>query len=109
MRGQLMEWMVRINDQGLVPEPELYRTMYPNNRVERTAPPTASKRSEPGGGATVSLRSDQGASIAYTLEDGPKPRWLVYTTPLKIAAGQRVRARAVRLGFEDSEEVRVEN
>ncbi|MBI1357023.1 MAG: sulfatase-like hydrolase/transferase [Acidobacteria bacterium] len=109
MRGQLLEWMARTNDHGLIPEPELYRTMYPENRVERTAPPTASKRAQPGGGATVALHSDEGASIAYTLDAAPQARWLVYSQPVKLSAGQTLRAHAVRLGLQDSEEVRVEN
>ncbi len=107
MRGHLAEWMVETGDQGLVPEPELYRAMYPDNQKPKAQPPTASKRSNPGGGADVTLRSPEGASIAYTFEQGPDARWLVYTNPLELQAGQTLRARAVRIGFDDSDEVTI--
>jgi N-sulfoglucosamine sulfohydrolase len=108
MRGELIDWMVKMDDKGLVPEPELNRAMYPNNRKEQTQAPTVSKRSNPGGGATVTLRSPEGASIAYTLDQGDDARWLVYSTPLKLSAGAKLRARAVRLGLDDSEIVTVD-
>lgn len=107
MRGHLDAWMVETGDQGLIPEPELYRSMYPDNQKPQTQPPTASKRSNPGGGADVTLRSPEGASIAYTFDEGPEARWLVYAEPLKLAAGQTLRARAVRIGFDDSDEVTI--
>ena len=108
MRGELIDWMVEMDDKGLVPEPELNRAMYPNNRKERTAPPSVSKRSNPGGSAIVTLRSSEGASIAYTLDEGAEARWLVYSEPLKLPAGAKLRARAVRLGLDDSEVVVVD-
>ncbi len=39
LRNKLVDWMRRTNDQGLVPEPELYRRMYPNGTRETTADP----------------------------------------------------------------------
>ena len=47
----------------------------------------------------------QGASIAYTLEAGETPRWLLYTEPLRLPEGETtVRARAIRIGYKESEE-----
>ncbi|ANE48912.1 hypothetical protein SY83_13335 [Paenibacillus swuensis] len=50
----------------------------------------------------------QGASIAYTMEDGDIPRWKIYNGPIQLERGKTlVRARSVRIGFCDSEEARV--
>ena len=50
----------------------------------------------------------QGASIAYTFEDGDKPHYLLYTERLCLPVGTTtVRAQASRIGYVDSEEVAV--
>ena len=49
----------------------------------------------------------QGASIAYTLQAGDDPHWLLYTEPLRLEVGEyRVRARAIRIGYKESPEIR---
>ena len=48
----------------------------------------------------------EGASIAYTFEQGDHPHWLLYAGPLKLAPGEyTMRARAVRIGYKESGEV----
>ena len=101
MRGQLVAWMKRTGDKGLIPEPELLRTMYPGNERERAAPPQAEKTS----GGRVKLTASHEASIAYTFDSGAKPQWSVYTEPVAVPEGGALRAIAVRLGYEDSEPV----
>jgi hypothetical protein len=103
MRAELVDWMKRTGDKGLIPEPELLRTMYPANEREQAAPPTAGKTSD----GRVELRAADGASIAYTLEKGEDPHWLVYTKPVALPQGAELRAISVRLGFHDSEPVAV--
>jgi uncharacterized sulfatase len=103
MRGQLVDWMRRTGDKGLIPEPELLRTMYPHNERETAAPPKAVKTSD----GRVALTAPDGASIGYTFEEGGEPRWMVYTEPLAIPAGKTLRAIAVRLGFHDSAPIAV--
>jgi hypothetical protein len=45
--------------------------------------------------------------MAYTLEKGDDPRWLLYTGPLRLPRGRTtVRARAIRIGYKESEESR---
>ncbi|MCP5114464.1 MAG: sulfatase-like hydrolase/transferase, partial [bacterium] len=108
MRRQLVDWMKRTNDHGLVPEPELYRRMYPENRQEVTAAPTA-RTSQSGGSTVVELTSaTEGASIAYTLESGDNAHWRLYTKPVSISPGKTLRAKAIRLGFEESRVVTVD-
>jgi hypothetical protein len=49
----------------------------------------------------------QGASMAYTFEPGDDPHWMLYSEPLRLAEGQTtVRARAIRIGYKESEESR---
>jgi hypothetical protein len=50
----------------------------------------------------------QGASIGYTTEDGPGARWRLYTGPILVRAPMTLRARAIRYGYKESEETRVE-
>ena len=98
LRGELLDWMKRMDDKGLIPEPELLRTTYPNNRREQVASPLVSLE-----GGKVKMSSD--VSIAYTLEAGEDAHWLVYTAPVALAEGETLRAKAVRLGYEDSVEI----
>ena len=47
----------------------------------------------------------QGASIAYTFDEGDNPHWLLYTRPLRLAAGEYVlKTRAIRIGYRESRE-----
>jgi len=48
----------------------------------------------------------QGASVAYTTEEGEQARWHLYTGPLRVEPGEtlRLRARAVRIGYAESAE-----
>jgi hypothetical protein len=47
----------------------------------------------------------QGASIAWTTEEGEDAHWNLYTEPLRMEPGTTtLRARAVRIGYEHSEE-----
>jgi N-sulfoglucosamine sulfohydrolase len=47
----------------------------------------------------------QGASMAYTYEEGEDVRWRLYTAPLRLPPGETtIRARAIRIGYGESEE-----
>lgn len=49
----------------------------------------------------------QGSSIAYTLDIGENPRWLLYQTPIRLAPGNHtIRVLANRIGYKESEESR---
>ena len=96
MREQLEQWMVETDDKGLVPEPELYRTMFPTGEREQTDPPEVSQSD-----GRVTIEAD-GASIGYSIDGGP---WLLYSKPVELPAGARLEAKAVRLGYDESEPV----
>ncbi len=103
LRGELVAWMKRTHDYGLIPEPEILRTMFPTGGREQAAPPTAHQQA----GRTV-LESSEGASIAYTFQTGKDAQWLLYVNPVESQPGKTLRAKAVRLGYTDSKEVRVQ-
>jgi N-sulfoglucosamine sulfohydrolase len=49
----------------------------------------------------------QGASIGYTTEDGPAPKWRLYTGPIRVEGPMTLRAKAIRYGYKESAETRV--
>ncbi|MGQ0733291.1 MAG: chitobiase/beta-hexosaminidase C-terminal domain-containing protein [Acidobacteriota bacterium] len=49
----------------------------------------------------------QGASVGYTTDEGPSPRWRIYTGPILVGAPQTIRAKAIRYGYKESAETRV--
>lgn len=49
----------------------------------------------------------QGASIGYTTEEGPTPKWRLYTGPILVDAPMMLRAKAIRYGYKESAETRV--
>jgi uncharacterized sulfatase len=102
LRAVHEQWERDYPDLGRLPEPELLDRMRPGGTWQTTAVPQA-KTSD---GKVELTCATPGASIAYTMESGAKPRWLLYSAPLAAAAGT-LRAKACRLGFKDSEEVSV--
>ena len=118
MRAAVTEWMSRAMDQGLVNEPEMIQRMWPGGVQPDTAQPYIVPRRET---ADVSRRPSlavefptevniyvptQGASIGYTTDDGPNPRWRLYTGPIRIDAPTTLRAKAIRYGYKESAETR---
>ena len=113
LRGKLEAWMRRMDDKGLVPEPELYRRMYPNESDATTEAPTAkTARSADGLRVTLQARTE-GSSIAYRISgDEGSPageRWLLYSDEVVLKSGQTMEAVAQRLGYAPSSTVTVEN
>ena len=119
MRDVLDAWIDEVGDLGRIPESEMVRGWYPDGEQPTTAAPImvpiceANPGREPvrdeatlRGPALLQLHSaTQGASITYTLDGGDNPRWLLYSAPLRLPAGQStVRAKAIRIGYEESEE-----
>jgi len=108
MRKVLEDWMKETNDLGLIPEGELRERGIPGGKPGTTADP----KIEPAGGkfgkpVTVAITcSTEGSSIAYTLGEGRRPRWLLYSKPIRLAKSATLRARACRIGWKDSAEVK---
>ncbi len=120
LRAALASWIAEVGDLGRMSESEMVRMWYPDGTQPKTAPPVFVPICEESSGTQpfcggeplkgpVVLQmhtATQGASIAYTLESGDEARWLLYLQPLRLASGcTTVRARAVRIGYAESDEV----
>ena len=119
LRRAVTDWMARSHDQGLVNEPEMIQRMWPGGVQPETAQPYILSRRDtevqarresmtiPSPTEIVIYVPTQGASIGYTTEDGPNPRWLLYTGPIRVDAPMTLRAKAIRYGYKESAEAKV--
>jgi N-sulfoglucosamine sulfohydrolase len=106
MRAAHEAWVVDTGDLGAVPEAELAERYWPGG-VQPVTPPAVIE--PPGrsfdGPAQVSIGSDvEGASIAYTFEEGDDAHWKLYTDPITVSRSSTLRARAVRYGWAHSQD-----
>ena len=115
LRKQLVDWMRKMDDKGLVPEPELYRRMFENEDSDVTATPLLSTSNTSDGALMVTVKAqDEGASVAYRVipKGGEAPRrggWLLYTDPVRIERGESLEAVASRVGFANSQAATLAN
>ena len=103
MRTALDQWMAETGDLGFVDEQELIEGFWPNREQPKTQAPKV--RLEEG---HVVLRSGtHGATVGYRLvgDEVPGRGWRIYTAPLELPSGTRLRAIAHRLGFLPSDGV----
>jgi N-sulfoglucosamine sulfohydrolase len=119
MRRAVVDWMARIGDQGLINEAEMIDRMWPGGVQPRTAQPYIVPRRTSGDPArveTIRLAGPlevviyvptQGASVGYTTDEGPHPRWRLYDGPILVDAPLTIRAKAIRYGYAESAETRV--
>ncbi len=118
LRTALDDWRARVGDLGDVPEERMVEQMWPGGVQPQTQPPVFAVLGEGEPGITPSEGGryrgpvllqlhcpTQGASIAYRLEGDAPERWRLYSAPLRLPQGEtRLVARAVRIGYRDSEE-----
>ncbi len=103
LRAEHERWRKRTKDLGLIPEPELMEQMRPGGKYETTANPEITRD-----GSTVKIRcATEGASIGYTTESGDGAHWLLYSSKLNLERGTVLRAKAIRIGFNESPEAKV--
>jgi hypothetical protein len=119
MRQAVSDWMTRINDQGLVNEPEMIQRMWPGGVQPQTAQPYIVPRRSTGDPSRpdsleiteptelVVYVPTQGASVGYTTDEGPKPKWRLYTGPILADRPMTLRAKAIRYGYKESAETRI--
>ena len=119
LRQAVTDWMTRIGDQGLTNESEMIQRMWPGGVQPETAQPYIVPRRAIGAPARVATISvdaktevviyvpTQGASIGYTTEEGPAPKWRLYTGPILVDRPMTLRAKAIRYGYKESTEARV--
>jgi hypothetical protein len=119
MRGALTQWQSEFGDMGDISEEQMVAKWYPDGTQPQTAAPifipinaeypgmeVAHEAGEWAAPLVLQLHcSTQGASIAYTTEQEDDARWKLYTEPLHLSKGETtVRAKAIRIGYRESEE-----
>jgi N-sulfoglucosamine sulfohydrolase len=107
MRAAVERWMKEAGDLGLMPETELIERMRPGGVWATTERPVLSLE---GGAfdAPVAVKVScptAGASIVYTTEEGERARWRLYSDGIRLTSSARLRVKACRYGYKDSEEV----
>ena len=119
MRQAVVDWMARIDDQGLVNEPEMVQRMWPAGVQPETAQPYIVPRralGPPTRRDSLAIKEPievviyvptQGASIGYTTDEGPNPAWRLYTGPILVDRSMTLRAKAIRYGYKESPETRM--
>jgi hypothetical protein len=122
LRAELDRWSREVGDKGEIPESEMVRQWYPDGKQPQTAAPVVIPICSENPGIEPATEdatytepvllqlhcATQGASIAYTFEPGNKPRWHLYTEPLRFASGTTaLRAKAIRIGYQESEETEI--
>ena len=106
-REECSRWMRSINDKGEIPEAEILENFWPGREQPVTAIPTY----EVIEGELILRSETEGASIGYKIYayDEPAPeKWDVYTKPLTISVDTRIEAVAHRLGYDQSESIKIE-
>ncbi len=118
MRHAVAEWMARIGDQGLINEAEMIQRMWPGGVQPQTAQPyIVSRRSTADPARVDTLRfkepfevviyvPTQGASIGYTMDEGPNAKWRLYAGSILVDRPMTIRAKAIRYGYKESMETR---
>jgi len=101
LRNALTKWQNDIQDKGFIPELDLVKSMWPG----LVQPTTASVQFSKGKQQRIILSSSTvGASIAY--QQGSSiggTYWKLYKAPLILKSGEKIVARAVRIGYKTSE------
>jgi len=109
MRKVHKEWVKRTGDVGLIPEPQFDEMKRPGGRWKKTAEPLffADELADGREAQLTIMCPTPGTSIAYRIDSANKKgRWQLYTKPIRLKSGQVLYAKACRLGYKDSREVR---
>lgn len=122
LSAALDDWRREVGDLGEIDEMVMLRNWHPDGEQPITAAPVfiplcdESPGVEPVDSSSTFTApchvqlycATQGASIAYTLEEGENARWLLYTEPLVLPKGKTtVRACAARIGYKESRERKI--
>jgi len=121
MRDRQEKWTIETGDMGHLNEPEMVAHMWPEGKQPVTdqpyfiinSPEDRSTKNYRTGGIYTSPMTlgfycpTHGASIIYSFDEKPNPRWLLYSGPLHLTSGKyNIRVKAVRYGYADSEELK---
>jgi hypothetical protein len=120
MRVEMDNWMLRIGDMGHIPEEQLRERFWPGGEQPVTDSPyfvinadeDRARMWKRKGGAFSDpymvniVATTHGASIVYTTEMGENSEWLIYSGPIRIEEPVTIRAKAVRYGYAESDEIK---
>ena len=106
LRAECERWVNSFEDTGMMPELELVEKFWPGQKAPVTAIPDFSKTED----KYVFTCATEGASIGYKLFTGDEEpeTWQVYTKPLEVQKGAKLKIIADRIGFKPSEAVFVD-
>ena len=107
LREACSKWMESINDMGEIPEAEILENFWPGSEQPITAVPTY----EVIDGELILSSETEGANIGYKVygyDESVPEKWEVYTKPLTIKVDTRIEAIAHRLGYGESESIKIE-
>ncbi|MGC4233405.1 MAG: sulfatase-like hydrolase/transferase [Niabella sp.] len=102
MRKQLAQWQLEVGDKGLIDEYNLVQLFWPGLMQPATEKVVVTQSK-----SEISLSCPtEGASIGYQT-DGQigSERWTLYHQPIKLKPGQKLIARAKRIGYKTSEAI----
>ncbi len=106
MRAVLAQWQKETKDLGLVPEDQLRERMRPGGVWAKVETPVISESANAADSIKLTFSSPtEGASIAYTTDEGKNAHWLLYTGEVTLKRPALLHVKACRLGYLDSEEV----
>jgi len=124
MRRVHKEWVKETGDVGLIPEPEFDEMKRPGGQYQKTTEPIFwSPKWQPGAPGKAARRvtiacPTAGASIVYRISGDGETKtglsrrvrdtagWKLYTKSVWLTPGKVLHAKACRIGFKDSSEVR---
>ena len=99
LRVQLKQWQTSIDDKGFIPEHELIETFWPNMKQPKTDDVLIITNEQ---NLILSCKTE-GASIGFQLGDDIGSKyWQLYTKPVEIKPNEKIRARAIRIGYKAS-------
>jgi len=94
------QWTRETGDLGHIPEAKMQEAWRPGGKWSKTEAPAITRQ-----GATARLTCPtEGASIGWTTETSAQPIWQIYTSEVKVPPGKTLRAKAIRIGYEESQE-----
>jgi N-sulfoglucosamine sulfohydrolase len=100
-RNELARWQLAIGDKGFIPEHDLIEMFWPEMIQPITSEVIINTALN---GTTTLICETQGASIGYQINDDiGTNHWQLYHTPIPLKKNQKIKARAIRIGFKASE------
>ncbi len=97
MRNALNTWLASVEDWSGTPENEMVTQFQPSGKTPVTPAPELSVVD-----GQLVMTGIEGASVGYKVNDGA---WQLYTSPIPYSLDGKITVKAVRYGWEESEEV----